>query len=298
MGRDWEAWLATASGPASPTEEQERDRTEGRIRAAVGASNLASSVRIYAKGSYSNNTNVRRDADVDVAVEWLNTFKVGREGVAVGMSAEELGYTPAPEPTTPERLRHDVEQALIDAFGASQVDTAPDKCVGLNADAGTLVADVVPCFEFRRYHGPNHFYSGHRLFPKSGGSSDNFPQQNYDNGVAKNTHTGKRYKEIVRCTKRLEGELYEEGMIPRDYPGYLIESLVYNAPDGLFGHARRYEDMREVLAYLWNGLTNDSVYAGWKEPSELLWLFRGRRDRVPSNALRLVQAAWKRMELQ
>jgi hypothetical protein len=31
MARDWEAWLATASGPASPTEEQERDRTEALL---------------------------------------------------------------------------------------------------------------------------------------------------------------------------------------------------------------------------------------------------------------------------
>jgi hypothetical protein len=37
MARDWEVWLATASGPASPTEEQERDRTEKRIRDPITA---------------------------------------------------------------------------------------------------------------------------------------------------------------------------------------------------------------------------------------------------------------------
>jgi hypothetical protein len=62
MARDWESWLASASGPASPTEEEERDRTESRIRDAIrAAEDLPSSVSVYAKGSYANNTNVRRN---------------------------------------------------------------------------------------------------------------------------------------------------------------------------------------------------------------------------------------------
>ena len=73
--RDWEAWLAAASAPASATEEAQRDRTETRIRDAIArAPDIPSSVRVYAKGSYANNTNVRRDADVDIAVEWTDTF--------------------------------------------------------------------------------------------------------------------------------------------------------------------------------------------------------------------------------
>lgn len=57
---------------------------------------------------------------------------------------------------------------------------------------------------------------GHRIYPMSGGHVDNHPQQNYDNSVAKNKATGRRYKEIVRCTKRLILELYDEkGNQPR-----------------------------------------------------------------------------------
>jgi hypothetical protein len=44
-----------------------------------------------AKGSYANNTNVRRDADVDIAVEWTNTFKVGTW--AKLPTAQQLGYS-------------------------------------------------------------------------------------------------------------------------------------------------------------------------------------------------------------
>jgi tRNA nucleotidyltransferase (CCA-adding enzyme) len=88
MARDWEAWLATASGPPSATEEQERDHTAERIQNAIrAASDIPASVRVYAKGSYANGTNVRRDADVDVAVEWNETIKVMKWGETTGMPA-------------------------------------------------------------------------------------------------------------------------------------------------------------------------------------------------------------------
>lgn len=295
MARDWESWLTTASGPASPTEGQERDRTEKRIRDAItAAADIPSSVRVYAKGSYANNTNVRRDADVDVAVEWTQTQKIGRWGKTSGMSAEELGYTPVTPPIATDEYRRRVERAMTSAFG-SKVDTSPDKHIGVLAGTGTLDADVVPCFQLHRYDAPYDFVVGHRIFPKSGGHVDNYPKQNYDNSVAKNTATGRRYKEIVRCVKRLVGELYDDRAIPRDYPGYLIECLVFNVPNDRFGHTRRYDDMQGVFRYLWNGLKDEGVYLGWHEPSMLKMLFRGRPDRVPANARNVIEKAWQRI---
>jgi hypothetical protein len=298
LTRDWETWLATASGPASPTEEEERDRTEARIRDAIRVANyLPSSVRVYAKGSYANNTNVRRDADVDVAVEWNNTIKVGTWGDTAGMTAQQLGYTPVVEPVTPQEFRRLVERALIEAFGGGTVDTTPDKGIGVAAISTTLDADVVPCFALNRYDAPRVFVRGHRIYPKSGGHVDNYPQQNYDNGVKKNSWTNRRYKEIVRCLKRLVGELREDGAISRDYPGYLLECLVYNVPNDRFGYTRRYDDMVAALAFLREGLQY-GAHEGWKEPSELLMLFRGRPDRVPKNALNVIDEAWNRIRPQ
>jgi hypothetical protein len=295
MARAWESWLATASGPASPTEEQDRDRTEKRIKDAIRASSeLPSSVGVYAKGSYANNTNVRGDADVDIAVEWTQTQKIGKWGKTLGMSAEELGYTPVAPPISTDDFRRRVERALTSAFG-SKVDTTPDKHIGVAAGTSTLDADVVPCFQLHRYDAPYDWVNGHRIFPKSGGHVDNFPQQNYDNSVAKNNATGRRYKEIVRCMKRLVGELYDDGLIPVDYPGYLIECLVFNAPNARFGHQRRYDDMQGVFRYLWNGLKDEDVYLKWHEPSRLKMLFRGRPDRIAQNAFNVIDKAWDRI---
>lgn len=274
MRRDWEAWLATASGPASSTEEQERDRTEARIKAAINAADIPASVRVYAKGSYANNTNVRRDADVDIAIEWTETFKVKTQGDAEGKTPAELGYTPVDEPITSAEFRRRVERAMVAAFGTALVDTAPDKHIGVAASSNTLDADVVPCFAMRRYDAPYRYHVGHQIFPDSGTAVINYPKQNYDSGVTKNTASRHRYKEIVRCVKRLVGELYDGGIIPRDYPGYLLESLVYNVPNDRFGNAHRYDDVQGVFRYLWNGLDNVATYNAWTEPSGLLWLFR------------------------
>jgi len=58
--------------PSSDAEQQRQDAAEKLIRDAVACrtvlSNLGSRLEILPKGSYKNNTNVKLDSDVDVAV--------------------------------------------------------------------------------------------------------------------------------------------------------------------------------------------------------------------------------------
>jgi predicted nucleotidyltransferase len=297
MARDWEVWLATASGPASATEENERDRTEKRIREAIRASSeISPSVRVFAKGSYANGTNVRRNADVDIAVEYHETIKVGKWGKTEGATPTQLGYSPVDFGVTTGEFRLQVERALRASFGV-KVDIAPDKHIGVEAGNGTLDADVVPCFALHRYDTltPPTYVAGHRIYPKSGGHVDNYPQQNYDNGVAKNRATGRRYKELVRCTKRLIIELYEEKEIKREYPGYLTECLLYNVPNDRFGNTRRYDDLQSIFRFLWNALDDEEQYEAWTEPSRLIMLFRGHSNRYPASAKSVIGKAWDKI---
>ncbi|HEV3479558.1 MAG TPA: hypothetical protein VG144_08925 [Gaiellaceae bacterium] len=46
------------------------------------------------KVSYASNTNVRRDADVDVAIEWTRWFYVSTIEATRGLTPDELGYNP------------------------------------------------------------------------------------------------------------------------------------------------------------------------------------------------------------
>ena len=150
MERDWEAWLRNAATGPSDAEKERRDRTETRIRDAIGASPEipAKDVRIFAKGSYANNTNVRLDADVDVAVEWIGSFATMKVFDAKDLQDADLDLVDVPPgspPQTPADWRAQVERALLAAFG-SAVDTSGDKAITVGASSSTLDADVVPCY--------------------------------------------------------------------------------------------------------------------------------------------------------
>ena len=76
MTTDLESLLSGWTGPSSVTEQDKQDRTERMIRDAVSAHKPfeGCSLSAYAKGSYPNNTNVRTDSDVDIAVQCHDVF--------------------------------------------------------------------------------------------------------------------------------------------------------------------------------------------------------------------------------
>ena len=106
-------------GPRSPPRGRGRSRCERALvacrdqgRPALAAPCGACSRRLNAETSFDrDNTNVRRDADVDVAAEWTDTFKVHTWRDTAGMTAEQLGYVRAVEPVTPAEFRRRVERA-------------------------------------------------------------------------------------------------------------------------------------------------------------------------------------------
>lgn len=69
---DWESWLRKAAARPSDHEDSKREKTEKEVKAALAASDALAGrpYRVYVKGSYANNTNVRLNYDVDVAVEY------------------------------------------------------------------------------------------------------------------------------------------------------------------------------------------------------------------------------------
>lgn len=292
MSRDWESWLQTASGPASGDEEQKRDRTETRIRDALDRTSEIpnKSIRVSVKGSYANSTNVRLDSDVDIAVEWIDGFKISRNSATKDLTNSDLGLVDAEIPS-PSEFRAQVERALISVFG-SDADTSGGKAITIPAGATTIDADVVPCFRMRRYDTRTDWHEGIRLFPRVGSSIDNYPQQHYDNGVKKNNDTGRRYKKIVRCLKRLENDMLERGIISNEVHSYLVECLVWNGPNTCFGHERLLDDLRAVFRSLWTPLKTDDGCHEWGEVNELKYLFRPSQRWTREQAFNFIDKAW------
>jgi hypothetical protein len=180
-------------------------------------------------------------------------------------------------------------------------------------DADRINADIVPGYVFQRF-GARRAPFGSRgapdlgvaLLTSSGKRLTNFPVQHYRNGCAKNDRTGRRYKRVVRILKRLRSHMAENTDLPqalreqvRATASFLIESLVYNCPDPLFGRAAIYDDVVAVLGYLSTGLQDQTpttllgtpVWAHWTEVNGIKALFTPDQVWSTRGAAKLVGAA-------
>ena len=286
-------------GPSSDTEDQKRDRTERMIREAIQASPALRGlpVSVYAKGSYKNNTNVKRDSDVDIAVEYTGIFYFHQHHGAAGLTREQLGIGPPGHDFSFPAFKAAIHDALKAKFGATSVERG-DKALFVHERAASLDADVVPCVSFRMYTATDGSYrEGIQLRPDSGGTIENYPRRNYDNGVAKNNRTGRHYKWIVRALKRLENQLVSEGLI-NEVPSYLMECLVYTAPDSAFNRGSLTWDMRAVLAHIFNGTLTDEACNEWAEVNDVKYLFRTGQKWTRGQAHAFADVAWDYMGFQ
>jgi len=284
MTVDWEETLRRWVKPASDAEETKRDRTESEIRAALSDYGPLPNVvlRVFAQGSYKNNTNVRLLSDVDIAVEYQEGEAVptaypsiattDKIGSAKDLSDGDLGLV--------DRGRYDsksfkdhVEAAMVAAFGRGPIERG-NKAIRIRNGPTTLPADVVPCFPHRRYDSSLDVHRGIRIFPDTGRVIENYPQQHYDNGIAKNDRTGRRFKRMVRAFKRMSHHLDKEGR-SNALSSFTIECMLYNVPDDHFTEGSYVSDFCEIAKYMWYRTYDKERCEDWKEVSELKYLFRG-----------------------
>jgi hypothetical protein len=295
---DWEQWLRRSAQPPSDNEDQKRERTEKQIKEALRSYGplQGRNYAVYAKGSYANNTNVRLDYDVDIAVEYRGFIYYDLEFDLKGKSPESVGIRPSTDPYTRAEFKRDVQGALEAAFGKTAVESGRI-AYRVREKKTTLPADVVPCWTYRRYDriewGELVYQQGTRVYPSSGSYINNYPAQQLKNGRKKNNSTDGRYKRMVRALKRLENLLVNDGQLNDELPSYLIECLVYNVPNKAFGHLFSYRaDMREVLRTIFNATLPSGDWNDWEEVNELKYLFRGNPNWTREQVHSLANAAW------
>ncbi|MBI2593257.1 nucleotidyltransferase [Candidatus Daviesbacteria bacterium] len=293
------SWEDTFRTWANPPSESERERCANAEKAICDAFNSdeklsQKNILVFAQGSYKANTHVRLDSDVDICIMLKDTFFAQ---YPEGHSQEIYGNTSSS--FTYGEFKNLVESALISHFGSSQV-TRGNKAFDVHANSYRVDADVIPTFEHRRYtgrrgtDGNHHYHQGVEFRPDNGGSIINWPDQSYQNGVDKNSQTSRRYKSVVRILKRLRNKMQEEDINDAgNIASFLIESLVWNAPKSYFGHDNIYDDVREVLAHIYNATIKQENCNEWGEVNELKYLFRDAiQPWTRDQAHRFLSAAW------
>ncbi len=273
--------------PSSDTEKDKQDRTERMICQAIDSHAPFNdcSLNVYAKGSYANNTNVRTDSDVDIAVECTD--------VLYWEEAEKGIHTPSEKYEgvwTPSKLRAELVAAMRGQF-SNQVDDSGSTAIQINSSSARVDADVVPCFSYRYYmkHGSR---DGTKIFKTQSGSIVNHPKQQFEYGIEKNKDTGHRYKKGVRLLKRIENKMLEDGAF-RELPSYFIESLAFNCPNSVFDSSTWTDRLRGMLFHIWDQLQGDEPDTErWVEANDCFYLFHSNQKWTRNDGQEFAKAAW------
>ena len=278
-----EGW---ARGPGK-TEEERCANAEREVRNAIAASEKLArqDVRVFAHGSYRNRVNVRRESDVDVGVACRSVFFTqlpqGKTLADYQLVNADYGYA---------TFKNEVGEALVAYFGASAV-TRGNKAFDIKENSYHVEADVAPFFELRRYSTDGSYLTGVELRPDNGGRLINWPEQHYENGVAKNAATSRAFKGCVRILKHVNAALVEANH-GSGVPGFLVECMTYNVPDSAFGADTWRERLRTVLAHQCSATTEDGTCENWVEVSRLKQLFGAHQKWTRQEANQFTVAAW------
>jgi hypothetical protein len=286
----WEDTFRFWAKPPGETELTKCDNAVSAVRKAIDASaNLSEkTIRVFAQGSYCNRTNVRQNSDVDICVLCSDSFFFD---LPQGVESNDLGLT-VPAPYSFAEYRNDVQAALVGRFLAKGVSRG-NKAFDIHENTYRIDADAVATFEYRRYFSNGTYLEGTAFIPDKGSRVVNWPQQNYDNGVSKNKDTGGRFKDAVRIIKRLQIKMNDEAIeAARNIPSFLIECLIWNVPDHLFGNDQYRDDVRSALAHLFNSTIKFEDCSEWGEINELKYLFRSAQAWTLPQTHKFISAAW------
>lgn len=299
MSREWETTFTTWAQSPSTTEIERIERTISSIKNALSADDsLRTKSKVYVQGSYRNRVNVKQDSDVDIGILYTgNTFY---PDYPEGMSHSDFDNIDGDH--TYKEFKDEVEIALVNYYGRAAVRRG-NKAFDLHENTYRVDADVVPVFEHRRYSRDGSYSCGVQIYPDNGGSIINWPErlyddhhwpiQHYENGVSKNTVTGRRYKSVVRILKKLRNTMADKGIAAANpIPGFLIECLVWNAPNEHFVGDYWEDNVRSCITHIWSKTKSAEECKDWGEVSELKYLFRGSPDSKRQEAHAFIDAAW------
>jgi len=236
--------------------------------------NSGKEIKIFLQGSYANNTNVRRQCDVDIAIVEEDIFQAE---YPPGITKERYGFRDA---NVISNFKDDVENALIAKFNGDI--ERRNKSIKIHGNSYRKDADGVPCRRFRDYRqdaylNPNNFVGGIVILADDGSRIINYPEQHLQEGRNKNNATNYYYKKMVRIAKKIcnimQGLNINSAL---DISSFGLESLLWNIPDDIYinGSIYRYTFQR-ILLYL-SGNINLLPY--YKEANGIKQLCEGRAE--------------------
>lgn len=216
-------------------------------------------IKIFVQGSYANNTNVRSESDVDIAVVEENPFRP--EYRPSGQNRYNYGFTIPPMPA--KKFKDEVQEALKEKFGSDV--KRGDKSIKVIGNTYRKDADSVPCRRYRDYrneclNNADNYVPGIIIYPDSGGQIINYPEQHIYNGRQKNITTHAYFKKMVRVIKKIRNIMEDNHISSACNVGsFVLESMLWNVPDSWYlDRCERYSKVYSfylLIDYLKSSLT-------------------------------------------
>ena len=294
MAKFTEEQLISFTKPASDKEEQKLENAKKAIKDAIYNDPKLSkeSIEIFGQGSYTNDTNVKNNSDIDINVMHYGCYYHSHIPLNIKKEDFNLGNTPCPY--LYEDFKDDVEQALINCFGRNKVNRK-NKCFSVGIY--DINVDVVPTRKYKRLD-PNNIIEGVTLFTDNTNQQIiNYPKQHIENGKNKNSDTHKRFKWLTRIYKRIRYKMIDDGVIiSNNITSFLLECLVWNVPNHIFNDWNTWtERLQESMKHLYNEIKNNKC-KDWGEVSELLYLFHSSRKWSEQDVLDYLEQMWGYLE--
>lgn len=233
-------------------------------------------IRLLIQGSYANNTNVRLESDVDVAVILESTFMVD---YPINVTSDIYNFSA--DNMDVITFKDKVEQALNSHFltGVER----KNKSIKINGNSSRVDADTVPAMRNKDFR--NDIYlikssvNGIYIKADDGTTVVNYPEQHIVNGRKKNNDTNYYFKRMVRVLKKMKYIMQSEGhKSANNISSFALESLLWNIPNNIFIDYSRYSQSLMfglLIAYLVN---NFSSFNLCKEANGIKPLFQTSND--------------------
>lgn len=301
---DWHERFKQWAKPPSDTEEAKASRAAEMINQAVRDTQIlrGRNFKVYPSGSYRNNTNIKLGSDVDIAIVLTDVFFCT---MPHGWSTADVGLVDAVSYGFTE-FRDDVGRALRQQFGEA-VQPGP-KTFDIAGNTARLPADATPFLAHRHYTGGRNpdgsweYHEGVELRPTNDRTRRiiNWHDHHYDRGVERNHATRRRFKRVTRILKQLREQMKQssDGNIRAaagPIASFLIECLVYNAPDSCFNRheGTYYADVQAVITDAYHRTASDSSCAAILEVNERKRLFDREQGWTREQAREFLLRAWQ-----
>ncbi len=194
-------------------------------------------IKLFVQGSYANNTNVRAESDVDVAVIQEEVFTTEYRTGYLPQSDTDYGFVTVPPAA--RSFKDEVQDCLEAKFGDDV--ERKNKSIKVHGNTYRKDADTVPCRRYRDYRADyrkdaENYIGGIVITPDHGPRIINYPEQHIANGRLKNTSTHSYYKKFIRIIKKMR-YLMEDSYVSayksaaQNVNSFLLESLLWNIPD-------------------------------------------------------------------